>query len=233
MYRVLSISDISAVLVTRGDVDLTRIMDSLPYEEIVIWDNKRRPFDAGAFGRYLAIHETTRPVIYFQDDDCLFRNHDALRSAYVDGDFVANMPEDKNREYPLLVLPGWGSLVRRDLPWRAIELWCSRHPIDEDFIRSGVDIVFPVLMRSRRVDLGYENLDYARAPNRTFRQPGYFPRKDLYYADARALRLEKEFPSAAWIQTRAAGLPYGLRQDLVRLRRAPRRTLGRLRRRQA
>ena len=46
---------------------------SIPPEyEVVVWDNSRRPYDAGVFGRYLGIVEATRPVIVFQDDEQLF-----------------------------------------------------------------------------------------------------------------------------------------------------------------
>ena len=37
-----TVADISAIIVTRGDVDLRDILDALPYQDVVIWDNSQR-----------------------------------------------------------------------------------------------------------------------------------------------------------------------------------------------
>lgn len=88
---------ISAVIVTRGDVDLTRIIGSLPDEwEKIIWDNGAKSCyqvpdppivtsygiirnsrlseqvpDLSVYGRYAAIEHAHGDLIYVQDDDCV------------------------------------------------------------------------------------------------------------------------------------------------------------------
>ena len=57
-----TVADISAVIVTRGDVDLRDILDALPYQDVVIWDNSQRPEDQKCYGRYLAMTEAANDL---------------------------------------------------------------------------------------------------------------------------------------------------------------------------
>lgn len=43
MGTLKSHTDVVACIVTRGDVDLTPILDSLIFEDVVVWDNSIRP----------------------------------------------------------------------------------------------------------------------------------------------------------------------------------------------
>jgi hypothetical protein len=52
--------DVSAIIVTRGDVDLTPIINTLPYQDVIVYDNCKR-HDFGIFGRYFAIREARNP----------------------------------------------------------------------------------------------------------------------------------------------------------------------------
>lgn len=185
---------VTAVIVTRGDVDLDPILETLIFPDVIVWDNSARPNDLGAAGRYAGVAEAQTPIVFFQDDDCIVSPgaQRALLEAYVDGFFVSNMNPDHNRgQYPLLALPGWGSLVRGDLTEAALSRWREAHPDDygsDDFLRIGCDIVFPVLTPSRMVDLGHENLPHATAPDRTWRRRDYLGKKAWYYREAEALR---------------------------------------------
>lgn len=172
--------DISAVIVTRGDVDLTEILDSLPYPEVIVWDNSKRPFNAKVLGRYLGILETTRPVIYVQDDDCIVHCHDDLRANYKPGRIVANMPVDHRAGEPPML--GWGALFDRDLPWAAFAKWCaSGHEIDNLFI-SYPETIFTALTPCTRLNfgsysipgsLGHRDLPWSSAPSRSHNQPAH------------------------------------------------------------
>lgn len=89
---------VSAIIVTRGDVDLRPVLDSLPREwEQVVWNNSgsdagatvsvRDPrkheresgavkmqqvgHDISVYGRYHAIQYASHDLIYVQDDDCI------------------------------------------------------------------------------------------------------------------------------------------------------------------
>src|SRR2546423_8180622 len=111
----------SAVLVTRGGVDLTPILNSLPaaVDDVVIWDNSKRPEDLKVLGRYAAVTEARHHAIYTQDDDCVV-DVAAVLATYEQappGLVVANMPLAKRAEYavlcgqtyPGIALVGWGA----------------------------------------------------------------------------------------------------------------------------
>jgi hypothetical protein len=145
--------NVSAVIVTRGDVDLSEILDSFPDEwERVVWDNGRgecrrskRRFgfttrwnssehghtlpDESVFGRYSALEHgfCHGDVVMVQDDDCLLPREslDALVAAYQPGQLVANMPERFRPHYPDSCLVGFGAIFRRDLPLQAFSKFLS------------------------------------------------------------------------------------------------------------
>lgn len=74
--------NVSACLVTRGDVDMQPVIDSIPQGwEIVVWDNGEKMVtrsdgyaevatDLSVYGRYAAIEYASHELIYVQDDDC-------------------------------------------------------------------------------------------------------------------------------------------------------------------
>jgi hypothetical protein len=190
----LGAADVSAVLVTRGDVDLAPILEALPYDDIVVWDNSKRDSDFGAYGRYAAIDEAKNNVIYTQDDDCIVRCHDRLLAAWQEGTIVANMPAERT-DYTDSVLVGWGSLFERHAPRTAFERYGRFYPMgDEDWYRVGADFVFPLLTPFKRVDFGFERLPYSRDAHRTFQQPGYEERKRMFLRRARRVRRLTSMP---------------------------------------
>ncbi len=187
---------VCAVLVTRGDVDLAPILETLPYPEVVVYDNSRRPYDWKVFGRYVAISETRKPVIYFQDDDCLVTCHGALLEAYEPGVVVGNMLDhDPPRlaTYHDTTLLGWGALFGRELPAEAFERYGRFYPVDWEFKTGlGAETVFPMLSRTKTIIEGIEWLDQDgpvfQRPNRMWKQDGFFPERDLWLERARAVR---------------------------------------------
>ena len=96
--------NVSAVIVTRGNVDLAPIWESLPAEwEKIEWNNGRgrvrrwpgivdemRGFweedvvDLSVYGRYAAIAYASHEVIYVQDDDCIVSDPQAIVDAWED-----------------------------------------------------------------------------------------------------------------------------------------------------
>jgi hypothetical protein len=194
-------SSVSAALVTIGDVDLTPILESLPPEyEVVVWDNSRRPFDFKVFGRYVAITETTRPVIFFQDDDCVLTRdqHQQLLDAYEPGVVVGNMIYDDpvwRERYKDTTLLGWGALFDRGLPWQAFARWARHRPINWEFMTSpgGAEVVFPMLSRTKTVVAGAEWLhqdgtEVFGRPNRMSNQPGFLETRLGWLDAAREVR---------------------------------------------
>jgi hypothetical protein len=90
--------NVSACLVTRGDVDMQPVIDSLPAEwEVLVWWNghtltrcspQERKVeitvdvpDLSVYGRYAAIEYATHDVIYVQDDDVIVSDPQAIVDA--------------------------------------------------------------------------------------------------------------------------------------------------------
>lgn len=139
--------NVSAVIVTRGNVDLRPILDSLPPAwEQVVWNNAggvdgasatvsvqngRKPMvmadvgpDLGVYGRYAAIAHASHDLIYVQDDDCIVSDPEELVSVWGDAPdhvIVCNQPEPwrSNPFYADHALVGFGAAFHRDVPQRA------------------------------------------------------------------------------------------------------------------
>lgn len=181
--------DVSAVIVTRGNVPLHDIVLSLPYGQVLIWDNAKRDHDLGVYGRYAAIRECDRDVIYVQDDDALCRNHDALCAAYAPGTIVANMPAERWDDYPDSALVGWGTVFDRDLPERAFRAWADAgHSTADDRFLLDPDVIFTTLTPHVKLDLGVRHLPWAKTDGRMFRMPDHTARRNETLRMARAVR---------------------------------------------
>lgn len=132
---------VSAIIVTRGDVELTKIIDSLPPDwQLIIWNNGSRRAtvsyedefgleevhslpvdDLGVFGRYAAIEYAINDLIYVQDDDAVISNPQAVVDELIateeEGvELVTNIPHafrSAEREV-FTMLVGFGAAFRRD-----------------------------------------------------------------------------------------------------------------------
>ena len=158
---------------------------------MIVWDNSKRPVDRGVYGRYEALAEATNDVIYWQDDDIIFTNHDALLAAYEPGRFIVNMNPGWRIPcgYFDLGLGGMGSLCDKDIVKPVFDRWFAAYPETEgdNFIYE-CDFVFGVLVPFTVVDLGYEILDCARADNRLWTQDWQMDAKWDFIRRARGLR---------------------------------------------
>lgn len=166
---MIAASKVSAVLVTRGDVDLTPILDSLPFKDIVVWNNAERPEDLSCYGRYAAIAEAKNQFIYHQDDDLivpvgeLLAAFDPTRDRY---GIVSNNRIDE--EWPLT---GIGSVFHRDLA-DCFDAYTALYGYNADFFRIA-DVVFAYQHPYRRIVRGYTDLPWQTAWNRMYRQVGH------------------------------------------------------------
>lgn len=90
--------NVSAIIVTRGDVSLKPVLASLPIEwEVLVWDNGAGELrtrvmptiaakvvlgeplpDLSVYGRYAAIEHATHDLIYVQDDDVIVSDPPAI-----------------------------------------------------------------------------------------------------------------------------------------------------------
>lgn len=169
----MTADQVCAIIPTRGDVDLDEILASLPYPQVII-RRATDPDDQGIYSRYLAIEQTDRPVIYFQDDDVLFTAHDELLNAYEPGRLVVNMPSPwyERTQYDVYqqVQVGAGALMDRDLAWPAINRYLEHYPLD-DLFRLHVDDIVGMLTPFTRHDFGYMLLPATSAPGRISTRP--------------------------------------------------------------
>lgn len=168
---MLTNDDICACLVTRGDVDMGPILQSLPYNEIVIWNNALGE-DKKTAGRYFAIEMTKRPVIYFQDDDTVFHHHRELVDAYEGGVPTAVYGHGATPDgYDDLPLVCGGALVPREMPWVALNRYLEVWPEDDGFLYEADFIAGVLYPYFKHVHLPfYIDLAIAQAPNRLCNQ---------------------------------------------------------------
>jgi hypothetical protein len=143
------LTKISAVVVTRGDVDLEQIVESIPCGwEIVVWNNglgacdvhghgatgrtseRYNGSDLSVYGRYEAIKHATGEVIFVQDDDCVVSDPEALLDAWLPATWnrsdhaVCNMPQEFRHDgYTEHSLVGFGAVFHRDAPKRAFTMF--------------------------------------------------------------------------------------------------------------
>jgi hypothetical protein len=157
--------NISACLVTRGDVDITTILNSLPFDDVVVWNNKERDEDLACYGRFAAIAEAKHDIIYVQDDD-LMVPIPALVKAYDGVGIVANKPVEE--EWRFL---GCGALFHRDLA--NFDQYLALYPEDPEFHRTA-DVAFAYQHPYRSVWLGYLDFPWQTAENRMYKQTDHY-----------------------------------------------------------
>ncbi len=184
-------ADLSAVVVTRGNVSLEPILDSFTAAGIfdfTVWDNSRRPDDLGVFGRYAALPECGRDVVLVQDDDVILTvaTIEALAAAYEPGRIVANMPERFRKFYTDSCLVGFGAVFDRDLPAWAFSSFALRWGIDKADKRP--DVIFTALTESTWLDLPYTEREFATGPDRAYRQRGHARERQTTLTMARKAR---------------------------------------------
>lgn len=185
--------NVGAIIVTKGDQDLTPIAASIPDDwDLVIWDNSQEPNDLAVYGRYAAVARTDAELIYVQDDDCVVSDPQAIVRAWHEVDqaaleirygetgVVCNMPSEfRHNFYSDHALVGFGAAFHRDAPARAWSRWDnSGMPIgpeglrqETEFFYRTCDIVFTALTPRVLVDVPVENLPWAYQWDRMYRQP--------------------------------------------------------------
>lgn len=187
--------DVTACIVTYGDRDLSQILDSLIFKNVIVWDNAKRD-DYKTFGRYMAEREATTKAIYFQDDDMLVppATQRELVASYRPGEIAAAVPAVYNPgpAYAKLTWLGWGSLHERGLPERAFEQWrqAGYREAEAGFTLLGCDIVFSMLSVAQRYDLPVTVLEYAFGSDRAYKTASFERLKRAFYDRALTLALQ-------------------------------------------
>jgi hypothetical protein len=187
-------TEISACLVTRGNLDMTLILQSIltaGIDDVRIWNNALE-HDEAVYGRYRAVEQARHQIIYSQDDDCVVPPGTilALIAAHEPGTITANMPLAFHPHYPDSCLLGFGSVFDRDAPERAFRRFEAyhrkRYQLKDRRIRP--DVIFTALTPHRKVVMPFENLSAATAPDRMYMQRGHARERDRVLRMARRAR---------------------------------------------
>ncbi len=182
--------NVTACLVTRGNVDMLPIAESIiaaGITDVVSYDNSVGE-NHGVYGRYVLIEDAAGDVVYVQDDDCLLPPESIIRllEAYEPGRIVANMSADFRANYTDSCLVGFGAVFDRDLPARAFERFRGAgRPWD---FRNRPDVIFTALTPFTLVDVPVEILPYAYGRDRMYRQRGHAAQRHKALQHARAVR---------------------------------------------
>lgn len=190
---MLRASDVTACLVTRGDQPemMRRILDSLIFENVVVWDNSIRN-DWKTAGRFLASAKAPTDTAYFQDDDVIVppETQEALLRAYEPGIPTCNYGHGPTPDgFDDLPLYCGGAIVDRET-WRAAEeQYLSWEKMDDDYLYYcdfAIGVLYPTF---KHVRLPFEIvLEVAQHPSRLCNQPFADEMKRRVTERARAIR---------------------------------------------
>jgi glycosyltransferase involved in cell wall biosynthesis len=195
-------SQVSAVIVTRGNTDLAPVIRSLAqFDDIVVWDNSIGPVDCKTYGRVRALERVKHDVIFSQDDDIIHspKNQRAILSAYEPGILTGCMwaewsagaaAQGIEGGYSDLVFPGSGSVYDRDLPGRACARYLEHYPRD-DFFLLWADTIVGILTPNRQLDIRFRVLPEAEADYRMANLPNAVELKTEAIRRAREIRDRK------------------------------------------
>jgi len=188
---VLDPSDVTACIVTRGNVDLKPVISSLiGYGDVIVWDNSIRP-DWKCAGRYMAAMEAATELVFFQDDDTIVPRDTQIEllDQYNGEDCLAVWGHGENADgYEDLPLVCGGAIVDRFSAWGGIIRYGAEHGLDEDFMYEA-DFVVGVLYRNwRHVHLPFEIRDIAYEGGRLADEPWQKDLKLEVTNRARAIR---------------------------------------------
>lgn len=198
---MISASDVTACLVTRGDQPkmLGRILESLIFDRVVVWDNSKEARDWRCAGRYAAAELAPTTIVFFQDDDVLVpaETQQALVDAYEPGVMVANWAHGDDPDgYDDLPLVGCGAIADRSLPLAAVARYEAEWPLDDDFAYEADFVVGALYPAFRHVRLPFEVvLEVAQHPSRLCNQPWQRDLKRRMTDRARSIRDRQLVPA--------------------------------------
>ncbi len=206
---------VSAVIVTRGNEDLTPILESLIFDDVVVLDNSRQPVDLMTYGIVEGIARAKHEVIWSQDDDIIHtpENQRAILSAYTPGVLTGCMwaewsdgaaAQGIEGGYSDLVFYGSGAVYHRDVPTLATSRYLDRYPFD-DFFLLWASCAIGVLAPTRQLDIRFDALPCAEYEYRMCNLPNAVEEKAEMIRRARAVRDAKPDAHAFYLAEVAAG----------------------------
>jgi hypothetical protein len=197
-------SQVSAVIVTRGNVDLTPVLDSLIFDECIVWDNSAERFDAKTYGRVLALARAKHPVIWSQDDDIVHsaENQRRILAEYRPGVLTGCMWQEWSdgakaqgieNGYDDLVFAGSGAVYDSRIPAAAAARYLEHYPLD-DFFLLWADTIIGILAPNRQLDIRFDALPCAEDDYRMCNLPDAVEQKTEAIRRARGVRDRVQIP---------------------------------------
>lgn len=194
----MSPDQVTAVLVTRGDVDLQPILNSLIFDDVVVWDNSQEERDLGTWGRYAGLFRAKHEIYYSQDDDIVHtpENQQRIIDAYEPGVMTGCMwhewsegarTQGIENGYDDLVFAGSGSVWDWSTPTRAMRSYLEHYPEDE-FSRLWADTIIGVIAPSKHLYIRFDALPCAERENRMCNLPDAVALKTEAIRRARSVR---------------------------------------------
>jgi hypothetical protein len=195
---LLSPSEVSAVIVTKGDVDLTPVIESLIFPLICVYNNSTEDTDQMTYGRVVAAQRAPTDVIWSQDDD-IIHTPEAQReivAAYEPGVLTGCMwPEwsaGANEQgiengYDDLVFPGSGSISDVKVWEDAVSDYLVEWP-DDEFFLLWCDTIIGVIAPTKQLDIRFQVLPCAEDETRMCNLPDAVELKTEAIMRARAVR---------------------------------------------
>ena len=194
---MLTPREVTAVIVTKGDVDLQPVLDSLIFPDVIVWDNSKRE-NLMTYGRVAGARLANTPIIYSQDDDIVHSPESQVQilAAYEPGFLTGCMWEEWSagayqqgipRGYSDLVFPGSGSISDLRLWEGSIEAYLAEWPFD-DFFKLWCDTIIGVITPTKQLDIRFEALPHAEADDRMANLPDAVALKTEALRRARLVR---------------------------------------------
>jgi hypothetical protein len=207
-------AQVSAVIITKGNVDLTPVLDSLIFDDAVVWDNSVEE-DRMTFARALAVKRAKHRVIYSQDDDIVHtaENQRRIVGSYRPGVMTGCMWQEWSDGakaqgiedgYDDLVFAGAGSVYDADVPAAAALLYLMHYPLD-DFFLLWADTIIGILAPNHQIDIRFQALEHAEAPDRMCNLPNANAFKAEAIRRARAVRDQKWDAHAHYLMEQSQG----------------------------
>lgn len=212
----MSPDQVTAVIVTRrATPDLARVIDSLIFDDVVVWDNSVEE-DFMTYGRVLALARAKHDVIFSIDDDIVHSHQNQRRiiAEYEPGVLTGCMwPEwsdGAHRQgiehgYDDLVFPGSGSVFNTLTVYAAVMKYLDHYPAD-DFFRLWSDTIVGVLAPTKQLDIRFDALPCAEDDDRMCNLPNAVELKTEAIRRARVIRDGKPDAHTAYLAETAAGV---------------------------
>lgn len=167
-------SQISAVVVTKGDRDISRVVESLaPFGQVIVHDNSKQVTDSIVFGRWIAAASAKHEAVFVCDDDTIV-DSEALCAQFRPGRILCNMPERWHKSYlgTGICLVGFGAVFERSMVWPGFAAYdAAGHPRDEVFLREA-DRVWTYELNGLIdwADVPIKQMGYSCDPGRMYRE---------------------------------------------------------------